>query len=100
MSESSTITFEALEKRNVELERENYELRQQLQPEREEPDRPDGVSKLKDQLAKEEIERLLREGRKACDAWNEELTAERAKVEKLRATLKSLPRWAYVEDEH
>ena len=37
--------------------------------------------------ANAEIDRLLLEGRGACDAWNEELTAERGKVEKLRRKL-------------
>jgi len=40
--------------------------------------------------ANAEIERLLREGRKTCDAWNEELTAEREKVERLRDMLEQV----------
>jgi len=55
MSKPETITFEALQKRNVELEGENYELHLQLQPEREQSDRPDTISILKDQLAAERV---------------------------------------------
>ena len=40
--------------------------------------------------ANAEIERLLREGRSACDAWNEALTATNAKVEKLKRKVFSI----------